>query len=125
MLQELKAVTAARAAGLGAPGKIPTLRGNNFGRRELNPWAVNPKDALEVGGPSRGTGNLYFGVCDFEEHYKGRGEFDCLAQVTGFRSMNTGNWRFVYQKFSHGANHQIGAYYFTRGEILCLFCKAN
>ncbi len=125
MLQELKAVAAAREAGLGAPGKIPTLRGNNFGKNDLNPWSVSPKGAIEVGGAVKtGTGDLYFGVCDFELNYKGPSEFDCLAQVSGFRSRTTGNWRFVYQKLSSGANRQA-AYYFVRGKLACVICKAD
>jgi hypothetical protein len=124
MLQELQAVVAARNAGLGAPGKLPSLRGKNYGVRELNPWAVNPKGAVDVGGPSKGTGNLYFGVCDFEEHYKGPSEFDCLAQVTGHRNANTGNWRFFYQKLSSGAN-RAEAFYVVRGQLQCLICKTT
>jgi hypothetical protein len=125
MLQELKSVVAARNAGLGAVGKIPRLRGVNYGKNELNPWALNPRHAIDVGGPRRqGTGNLIFGVCDFEHHYNGPSEFDCLAQVTGVRNMNTGNWRFYYQRLSSGKS-KLGPYIYERGTLQCIVCKTS
>jgi hypothetical protein len=119
MLQELQAAVKARAAGVN-----PKLTGNNFPKRDGDPWAVGK--VIELGGPSRGGPHI-FGVCDYALHYKGANPLQALACVVGMRNTATGNWHFYMQRLDAKPGHMSvnrGAPQISRrGPLQCMVCK--